>query len=315
MLLFRIVRLIVACLSLNSSTFAIKHYKKNGRKSPKKEKTSSTDREYPGPNFEWMAPEEGQIRGPCPVLNSLANHGLINRSGVNVPVEDIVAAASEFIDMNPQHVLDGPIRITRSLGINQVLANGVEVITLSDLFFHNIIEKDSSLVRPDNGFGIEEAKNISPASVIELLSMHAGEDFLDRGDLLQYQKLRIQDSLANNPTVSFTEFGRLSLITNLVFVLLIGQAEDFDQVSKLKLLTLFVSERIPSDYVPFSVSDPEKFNPILFPNSAVYKYEFSDGSIEQELSRLVTEVFDELVPSTSLVAPAFCDTCGWEDVI
>ena len=149
-----------------------------------------------------MAPEEGQIRGPCPVLNTLANHGLINRSGVNVPVEDIVAAASEFIDINSQLVLDGPIRIYHSLGINQILANGVEVITLSDLFFHNIIEHDSSLVRPDNGFGIEEAKNISPASVIELLSMHAGEDFLDRGDILQYQKLRMQDSLANKTTVS-----------------------------------------------------------------------------------------------------------------
>ena len=67
------------------------------------------------------------------------------------------AAASEFIDINPQLVLDGPIRITRSLWINQVLANCVEVITLSDLFFHNIIEQDSSLVYPDNGFGIEEA--------------------------------------------------------------------------------------------------------------------------------------------------------------
>ena len=140
--------------------------------------------------------------------------------------------------------------------------------------------------------------------------MHAGEDFLDRGDILQYQKLRMQDSLANNTTVSFTKFGRATLRTNFVFMLLIGQAEDLEQVSKMKLMTLLVFERIPSDHVPFSVSDQENFNRILFPNSAVYKYEFSDGSIEQELSRLVTEVFDELAPSTSLVSPAFCDTCG-----
>ena len=94
------------------------------------------------------------------------------------------------------------MRITHLLGINQVLANGVEVITLPDLFFHNIIEKYSSLVRPDNGFGMEEAKNIIPSLVLDILSMHAGDDLLDRGDILQYQKLRMQDSLANNTTVS-----------------------------------------------------------------------------------------------------------------
>jgi len=48
----------------------------------------------------YMAPGPTDSRGPCPGLNTLANHGLINRNGKNLHSEDIKTAFSRGFGIN-----------------------------------------------------------------------------------------------------------------------------------------------------------------------------------------------------------------------
>merc|ERR1719261_786572 len=58
----------------------------------------------PGPdgNFldglDYVAPGPGDVRSPCPFLNALANHGLVDRSGKDINVFEL-AAMSVFYDL------------------------------------------------------------------------------------------------------------------------------------------------------------------------------------------------------------------------
>jgi hypothetical protein len=45
----------------------------------------------------FMPPSDSDIRGPCPGLNSLANHGFLPRDGKNIHVTDIVAAMDQHL--------------------------------------------------------------------------------------------------------------------------------------------------------------------------------------------------------------------------
>ena len=49
------------------------------------------------PVGEWRAPGPGDIRSPCPGLNTLANHGYLPRDGRNVHVTDIVTAMNDYL--------------------------------------------------------------------------------------------------------------------------------------------------------------------------------------------------------------------------
>ncbi|KAJ3020047.1 hypothetical protein HKX48_001405 [Thoreauomyces humboldtii] len=96
------------------------------------------------PQPQWMAPGPDDVRGPCPMMNSLANHGLIPRSGRNIANHEYleglmkvncgVDLASAFL--TGAAVLGVPHRLDLSFG-------------LDDLRKHRTIEHDASFSRND----------------------------------------------------------------------------------------------------------------------------------------------------------------------
>lgn len=47
------------------------------------------------PSYEYQRPLATDERGPCPGLNTLANHGYINRSGRNIAYDALIDAATK----------------------------------------------------------------------------------------------------------------------------------------------------------------------------------------------------------------------------
>ena len=45
----------------------------------------------------WHPPVSGEVRSPCPALNSLANHGIINHDGKDLEVPALVKAMGEAL--------------------------------------------------------------------------------------------------------------------------------------------------------------------------------------------------------------------------
>jgi len=65
----------------------------------------------------FKAPKEGSVRSPCPAINTLANHGFINRDGKNINVLDLAAALEEVYNVRDETLIQGPIASAIKLGL------------------------------------------------------------------------------------------------------------------------------------------------------------------------------------------------------
>lgn len=90
---------------------------------------------------EWIAPEEDADRAPCPALNTLANHGYLNRNGRNITTNELSLALREIFGLG-----DSAIGfLVKAANVRNVWGN----IDLNSLRVHNYIEHDASLVHKD----------------------------------------------------------------------------------------------------------------------------------------------------------------------
>ncbi|KAJ4358400.1 uncharacterized protein N0V89_002982 [Didymosphaeria variabile] len=94
---------------------------------------------------DWRAPAEGDLRGPCPALNALANHGFLPRDGRNISQAALLNATAAVN-------LSAEVTIGLFLAALKTSSDPVSgAFTLQDLKKHNIIEHDGSLSRADVG--------------------------------------------------------------------------------------------------------------------------------------------------------------------
>ncbi|KAE8846637.1 hypothetical protein HRS9139_01204 [Pyrenophora teres f. teres] len=96
----------------------------------------------------WLPAVPGQARGPCPLLNTLANHGYIPRDGRNMTKDNVVSGLVNGINLEP--VLAG-ILWQEGLVVNPD-PNAVSFI-LDQLNAHNVLEHDASMSRADADLG------------------------------------------------------------------------------------------------------------------------------------------------------------------
>jgi hypothetical protein len=96
----------------------------------------------------WHPPVEGDVRSPCPALNSLANHNIIPHDGKNITPHTLVPLLAETFNLSPflSHLLAYGALITTP-------NPAAEVFDLDDLDAHNFIEHDGSLSRADYNLG------------------------------------------------------------------------------------------------------------------------------------------------------------------
>lgn len=80
------------------------------------------------------------VRSPCPMLNALANHGLLPHDGKNITEEQTATALKLSINLNEDVAKS---QFQEALGTNPT--PGATTFSLDDLSRHNIIEHDASL--------------------------------------------------------------------------------------------------------------------------------------------------------------------------
>ncbi|OJJ01936.1 hypothetical protein ASPVEDRAFT_28567 [Aspergillus versicolor CBS 583.65] len=97
---------------------------------------------------EWIAPGPDDSRGPCPGLNTLANHGYLPRNGTGITLDILKDAMLE--GFNIEHS-DAELLFTQAIRTspNWPLTLSFD---LADLGRHGILEHDISLSRSDAYF-------------------------------------------------------------------------------------------------------------------------------------------------------------------
>jgi len=97
---------------------------------------------------QWRAPESGAVRSPCPVLNSLANHGLLPRDGKGITKEMAVKVFTSAINLDAEIA-----KIFASVALITNPDAHAHSFDLNHISKHGLIEHDASLTRNDFAFG------------------------------------------------------------------------------------------------------------------------------------------------------------------
>ena len=168
----------------------------------------------------FIAPGSKDIRGPCPGLNTAANHGFLARDGITT-FNELVDAQQNLYNVGYDLALllaalgltltDGdPVTMKLSIGCDATTRTSFNpTLTGSEpgLDGHNKFEADTSLTRDDYFLG--DGDNFSfNGTLFGMMDKTCNHNF-DINGLALYRKQRYQQSLANNPNFYF---GPLSLL-------------------------------------------------------------------------------------------------------
>jgi len=193
----------------------------------------------------WMNPKltPGVMRSPCPGLNTLANHGYINRDGKAVPFIQLVKALQEVYNLSLPHSL------ILALGCYFKVGNGLH-LDLHNMARHNAIEHDFSLAHRDAAPGAAFAPtDVDPAMLDAFLAHSADGTHVTVADLAAARVAR--EGASRLP--SFFEFLARSevLVMIEVFGKEVGAGLRAARIEDIR--TWIGEERLPTGY-----TKPEK---------------------------------------------------------
>jgi len=157
--------------------------------------------EYKAVNFnDWSSPGPGDVRSPCPGLNSLANHNILPHNGRNYTLPLLVQGLQAGLNVGADFAL--------AIGSAGILSNpspnpAAPSFDLDMLDKHNFpIEHDASLSRGDFFFGDDHSFNQSYWNMV-LKYIPQGSPFTIK-NAAPARFNRVKQSRAVDPTFTYT---------------------------------------------------------------------------------------------------------------
>ncbi|KAK4496985.1 hypothetical protein PRZ48_011434 [Zasmidium cellare] len=159
-----------------------------------------------GSGHEYVAPGPDDLRGPCPGLNAMANHGFLPHNGY-ATISQYINATTTVVGMGPQlagflsilgAAIDGDLTAWSMAGTPTVAQGGLLGPLGNGLVgSHNKYEGDASPTRPDL---YEDGNNyITQASQFQDLINHCPGGQVDLDCLTDFRSYRFDQQIANNP--------------------------------------------------------------------------------------------------------------------
>ncbi|KAJ3099470.1 hypothetical protein HDU97_003007 [Phlyctochytrium planicorne] len=172
----------------------------------------------PHPPFNSWVPTNQSDLAPCPVLNSLINHGLMPRE--KITRNDLTHAMKDIllIDASSTKVfVDGALAI----GYDDE-EDGERKVDLEQIRIHNKLEHDVSMTRSDDALGDPIHLNVTLYNQLRSLSTN---HYITLDALVQFRSLREQDSKARNPSLSYTRNQRFTANGEAAIIFLLLRAD------------------------------------------------------------------------------------------
>lgn len=192
------------------------------------------------PNYQdWHPAGPNDARSPCPALNSLANHGILPRSGRNLTMTTLVTAITSGLNVSPEMATS---LAQNGLSLSKDPSTGA--MDLDDLNLHNAIEHDASLSRQDAAMG--DSTPFSPEIFAQTLSYFPqGASAVSIADVAAARWGRVQYSRANNPEFKYADAQIFPshFESSAYFQLLMDKSSQTARVDWIK--AFFAEERLP----------------------------------------------------------------------
>ncbi|KAK4099184.1 Cloroperoxidase, partial [Parathielavia hyrcaniae] len=188
---------------------------------------------------EWHPPRPDDFRGPCPMMNTLANHGILPRDGTNITKEVVIKGMKQALNFDAA--------LATIMFDQAVIANpepNATYFTLDHLNRHNVLEHDASLSRTDAFFGSNRVFN---ETIFNQTRRYWPEPLITTAHMANAKIARQIDSKAFNPTYRFTDtVEHFSLGEMAAPFIAFG---DFEQATVNRTLVeyYFRNERLPTE--------------------------------------------------------------------
>ncbi|KIJ31934.1 hypothetical protein M422DRAFT_185203 [Sphaerobolus stellatus SS14] len=209
----------------------------------------------------WMPLRPGDLRGPCPGLNTLASHGYLPRNGIATPTQ-ILNAVQDAFGMDPDRaqllaystmLVDGNV-ITdlMSIGGKSCLTgpDPPKPATVAGLSTHAVFEGDASLTCQDFFFGDNHSFNPELFDQFVDFSNRFGDGFYNVTVAGELRFQRIQQGIATNPQFSLVTPRFTTVYGEAAFPLVFfvdGRKAD-GRLSMQDALGFFRDSRMPDDF-------------------------------------------------------------------
>ncbi|KAF8503098.1 Chloroperoxidase [Gautieria morchelliformis] len=209
----------------------------------------------------WKPLRRGDIRGPCPGLNTLASHGYLPRNGIASPAQ-IINAIQEGFNMGNDiatfltfaaFIVDGnAITNLMSIGGKSPLTgpDPPSPAIVGGLDTHAVFEGDASMTRGDAFFGDNHSFNETQFEEFSSFSQRFGAGKYNLTVAAEFRFQRIQESIATNPNFSFISPRYFTAYAEAVFPVLYfvdGRVED-GQLDMDAARSFFQHSRMPEGF-------------------------------------------------------------------
>ncbi|KAH8647342.1 Chloroperoxidase [Xylariales sp. PMI_506] len=161
---------------------------------------------YAPEGYEWQPPTATDSRSPCPMLNTLANHGFLRRDGKNISADEIHWAFNASVHWVNDAVFDSLV----DEALSASTTGNASTFNLQDSVKHDVIEHDGSLSRNDLYFGDNLHFN---ASIWASVAAWFTDDVISIETAAQARAARVAAAQAANPEFDVP----LNVSSNTVF--------------------------------------------------------------------------------------------------
>nr|GAT56890.1 predicted protein [Mycena chlorophos] len=191
---------------------------------------------------QYQKPGPNDSRSPCPGLNALANHDYLPRSGQNISIAQILAAAKEAFNVKYDAILPA----AKQGLLTRVDEASESLLDLEPLALHGLIEVDASHSRGDYGDGTGDNLHFNSTIYDSWLAVsNPGVDYYNTTSAGWTMYHRLQYSLQTNPNVTNAQkdaFGRAG--TAALYLSVMGNPTSGVAPKKFVDI-LFREERLP----------------------------------------------------------------------
>lgn len=188
---------------------------------------------------DWIPGGPNDFRGPCPMMNTLANHGFLPRDGRNITLENAVSALHDGLNFNKS--------VATIMWQQAVIANpepNATFFTLDHLNRHNVLEHDASLSRSDAYFGNNHVFN---ATIFASSTAFWTDEILTPQQIANSKIFRQVESRAFNPNYTFGDHVEpFSLGEMAAPFLIFGDIENA-KTNKSLVTFFFENEKLPTE--------------------------------------------------------------------
>ncbi|KAH8890361.1 Cloroperoxidase [Thozetella sp. PMI_491] len=210
----------------------------------------------------WAPAGPDDFRGPCPMMNTLANHGFLPHDGKNLTQDVVVSALGNALNFDSN---------LATIMFNQALVANPEpnatFFSLDNLNRHNVLEHDASMSRSDNFFGNNHVFN---QTIFDTTTQFWTEEILDPLQLANGKLFRQIVSRSTNPNYTFTSSMESFSLGEVAAPIIVFGDMAAGTVNRTLVKFFFENERLPSELGWVKKAVPVTLDNILFVTDTIH---------------------------------------------